>query len=207
MELIRKHIPNLSETQYESLALYIELLKSWNEKINLVSRKDIDELEEKHILHALAVFKTGEIKPGFKVLDVGTGGGLPGIPLAIALPDSYFVLVDSIGKKITATQDMVNQLGLKNVVCLNQRVESINDNFDIITGRAVTRLTEFYKFTRYKLQKHGKYILLKGGDLKEEIKEFENFSKLKTLSFPLHSYFPTPFFETKFIVKIKKKKD
>jgi 16S rRNA (guanine527-N7)-methyltransferase len=204
MELLKKYF-SITEEQESQLNTYAKLLQEWNEKINLISRKDTDSIIEKHILHCLSIYKTKEIKPGYSVLDVGTGGGLPGIPLAIMYPNSNFTLVDSILKKITATSDMVDKLGLNNVVCIHNRVENLDKNFDIITGRAVTRLIDFYKFTHKLLLKYGKYMLLKGGDLDEEIREFETYSLLKVITIPLSKYYEESFFETKQILEIKKR--
>lgn len=201
---------SLSESQIEQLQAYAALLLEWNEKINLISRKDTEEVMLRHILHSLGVHSIRKIKPGFSVLDVGTGGGLPGIPLAIANPQNPFTLVDSIGKKINATADMVARLGLTNVTCINTRVESLPQPFDIITGRAVTRLHGFYLMTRNKLLSGGSYLLLKGGDLKadlgKEIKEFEKSAGMRVKTYALHERFHDPFFETKFVLEIKKKR-
>jgi len=205
MDSIFKKYLKVTEEQEKQLLAYADLLLEWNEKINLISRKDTESVLEKHILHSLGVHITKEIKPGFEVLDVGTGGGLPGIPLAIMNPDAKFTLVDSIQKKINATQDIAQRLGLKNVTCINARVETLPLQFDIITGRAVMRLFDFYKLTHKLLLKYGKYVLLKGGDLTQEIREFEKTSRLKVRKLHLNDYFSEPFFDTKFVLEIKKK--
>ncbi|MCO6494174.1 MAG: 16S rRNA (guanine(527)-N(7))-methyltransferase RsmG [Bacteroidetes bacterium] len=197
---------NITEEQKEKLLEYADLLLQWNEKINLISRKDTDFVIERHILHSLGIGKLKIIKPGFDVLDVGTGGGLPGIPLAIVYPKTNFVLVDSIQKKIRATNDMVKKLELSNVVCMNARVETLQRKFEIVTGRAVTRLSDFYKLTHNQILKNGKFLLLKGGDLKEEIAEFESMTGLKVCVHELYKNFPLPFFETKFVLEITNKK-
>ncbi|MBX2984925.1 MAG: 16S rRNA (guanine(527)-N(7))-methyltransferase RsmG [Bacteroidia bacterium] len=196
---------NLSDEQESKLRSYAELLLEWNEKINLISRKDTEFVIERHILHSLGIGKLKIIKPGFEVLDVGTGGGLPGIPLAIVYPKTNFTLVDSIQKKIRATSNMVKRLELNNVTCVNARVETMQQKFEIITGRAVTRLSDFYQLTRHLMLKNGTYLLLKGGDLQEEIAEFEQKSRLKVKIHELHKSFPEPFFETKFVLEITNK--
>jgi 16S rRNA (guanine527-N7)-methyltransferase len=201
---------SFDQTQIEQLQAYAALLLEWNEKINLISRKDTEDVMQRHILHSLGVHSIKKIKPGFSVLDVGTGGGLPGIPLAIANPLNPFTLVDSIGKKITATAAMVESLGLQNVTCINARVETLPQPFDIITGRAVTRLQGFYMMTRSKLMSGGSYLLLKGGELKgelgKEIKEFEKSAGMRVKSYALQEKFNDPFFETKFVLEIRKKR-
>jgi 16S rRNA (guanine527-N7)-methyltransferase len=206
MQLLTTFLPDLPPSQITLLSQYAQLMSDWNNKVNLVSRKDMEYFEERHLLHSLSVYKCGEIKEGFHVLDVGTGGGLPGIPLAITHPHSHFTLVDSIGKKVNATQDMVHQLQLKNVKVIHSRVEHIKGTFDLITGRAVTQLSDFYSLTAHLLSPTGKYIWLKGGDLQNEIKQFEKLSGYAAHHFSLHTYFPLPFFETKQMVRAKKSK-
>lgn len=171
---------------------------------NVISRKDIDELYERHILHSLGIAKFCTFKPGEKVLDVGTGGGFPGIPLAILFPETYFHLVDSIGKKIKVVTEVASALGLENVKASHLRAEQVTDKFDFIVSRAVTRLIDFYPWIKGKFNKDSKnaiqngILYLKGGDLTEEIAE----SGLKAELYPLSAYFKEEFFETKYVVYI-----
>lgn len=187
--------------QFEQLgALYA----SWNERINLVSRKDIEALYERHILHSLAIAKFVQFKPGTRILDVGTGGGLPGIPLAIYFPQANFTLVDSIGKKIHAVRDMAAQLQLGNVHAVCARVEKLTDQFDFAVARAVTKITPFYAWTKSKIMSSftnaipNGILYLKGGDLSEEMKELGRPCEIKELT----EYFHEPFFDTKKLVYI-----
>lgn len=203
-DLIFKYFKNLSETQVEQFAKLYELYSFWNAQINVISRKDIDELYERHILHSLAIAKFCTFQPGEKILDVGTGGGFPGIPLAILFPESQFHLVDSIGKKIKVVTEVAKALGLKNVKATHTRAEQITDKYNFIISRAVTRLIDFYPWIRGKFAKENKnaiqngILYLKGGDLSEEIKE----SKLKAELHPLSAYFEEDFFDTKYVVYI-----
>jgi 16S rRNA (guanine527-N7)-methyltransferase len=206
MPLLTTYLPELLPSQIALLSNYAQLMSEWNRKVNLVSRKDMEFFEERHLLHCLSIYRCGEIKEGFNVLDVGTGGGLPGIPLAITHPHSHFTLVDSIGKKINATQDMVTQLQLNNVQVIHSRVEHIKGTYDIITGRAVTPLSDFYSLTSHLLSPTGKYIWLKGGDLHNEIFQFEKLSGYAAHHFSLYTYFPLPFFQTKQMVRAKRSK-
>ncbi|MCK9481499.1 MAG: 16S rRNA (guanine(527)-N(7))-methyltransferase RsmG [Bacteroidia bacterium] len=205
MNLLEKYIA-LSNDQLNRLHAFTELLLEWNQKINLISRKDTEHIIERHILHSLGVHVLEKIKPGFDVLDVGTGGGLPGIPLAIIYPKTNFVLADSIQKKIRATSDMVKKLDLPNVTCINARVETLQQKFEIVTGRAVMRLIDFHKLTHHLLLKDGTYLLLKGGDLSDEIKEYEGVSGLKVKLHDLYKSFPESFFQSKFVLEITNKR-
>lgn len=203
-ELINQYFPNLSDHQKEQFAALDDLYRFWNARINLVSRKDIDMLYLHHILHSLAIAKVISFLPGEKVLDVGTGGGFPGIPLAIMFPETSFHLVDSIGKKIKVVQEVAAGCDLKNVRTSHARAEQINEKFHFIVSRAVTRLSEFYPWIKGKFEKESMNSLpngilyLKGGDLGEEIKE----SGLKAQLIPLSQYFKEEYFETKFVVYI-----
>jgi 16S rRNA (guanine527-N7)-methyltransferase len=204
VELIRKFFPDLSERQYEQLKMMFELYTYWNERINLVSRKDIGQLEERHILHSLAIAKIIQFRPGTKVLDVGTGGGFPGIPLAIMFPQVEFTLVDSIGKKIKVVQEVADALQLDNVKALQIRAEQIDGTFDFIVSRAVTKLPLFLLLVKGKIKKKGinkldnGILYLKGGDMEEE---------LNGIHFPYAVYdldidLPLEFFNTKKLVYI-----
>ena len=203
-DIIFKYFKDLTETQISQFAKLYDLYSFWNAQINVVSRKDIEELYERHILHSLGIAKFCSFKPREKVLDVGTGGGFPGIPLAILFPETDFHLVDSIGKKIKVVTEIAAALGLQNVKASHLRAEQVTDKYNFIVSRAVTRLIDFYpwisgKFAKDNLNAIPNGILyLKGGDLTEEIKE----SKLKAELYPLSAYFTEGFFETKFVVYI-----
>ena len=203
-ELIKKYFPEITETQLQQFEQLCPLYVEWNEKINVVSRKDIDNLMLHHVLHSLAIAKFIEFRPGTEILDVGTGGGFPGIPLAILYPECSFLLVDSIGKKIKVVEGVAEGLGLTNVRAEHIRAEDVDQDFEFIISRAVTRLSPFYYWVRKKISpnhfhtKRNGLILLKGGDLKEEIEELER--KTKVVELP--SYFQEPFFETKKLVYV-----
>lgn len=203
MELITSYFPNLSPIQKEQFLLLNELYKDWNLKINVVSRKDIDELYLRHVLHSLGIAKVINFLPEAKILDVGTGGGFPGIPLAILFPETQFHLVDSIGKKIKVVEEVVQGLNLKNVTATNTRVETINDIYDFIVSRAVAQMETFHRWVKDKVAKKNNHSLkngilyLKGGDLTQELKPFP-----KATVYPLSDYFKEPFFETKSVVHL-----
>lgn len=206
IELIEKYfelerVKRLRFVELESLYLY------WNEQINVISRKDTDKLYERHILHSLGIAKVARFEPGAVVLDIGTGGGFPGIPLAILFPESEFVLTDSIGKKIKVVQSVAEALELKNVKALHTRAEQVNEGFDFAVSRAVTDLKKQWSWVRTKIRKKGKssipngFLGLKGGDLSEEIGN----SRLKVKTHPLSDYFEEEFFETKSVVHVPRK--
>src|SRR5687767_9050062 len=153
MTIISQYFPDLTEKQKDQFARLYSLYADWNEKINVVSRKDIENLYVNHVLHSLGIAKVMSFKPGANVLDVGTGGGFPGIPLAILFPETNFHLVDSIGKKITVVQNVANALGLKNVKGEQIRAEQLKGEYDFIVSRAVTRLREFYKWINQRVKK------------------------------------------------------
>ena len=203
-QIIHHYFKGLSSEQSEQFEKLFDLYSFWNSQINVISRKDIDELYERHILHSLGIAKFCSFKPGERVLDVGTGGGFPGIPLAILFPETQFHLVDSIGKKIKVVTEVAAALGLKNVKASHLRAEQITDKYNFVVSRAVTRLIDFYPWIRGKFATENKnaiqngILYLKGGDLTEEIKE----SKLKAELHPLSAYFEEAFFETKFVVYI-----
>lgn len=205
IEIIDKYFPNLTAEQREKFIAFGPHFIEWNNQINLISRKDTENLYERHILHSLGIAKLIRFAEGAKIMDVGTGGGFPGLPLAIMYPEAQFTLVDSIGKKIKVVQEMVKALDLKNVQAFHSRVEEIPGKFDFITGRAVTDLNAFYGWVKNKIsktQKHGLpngIIYLKGGDMKEELAPF----KRRVQIFPLPHFFEEPFFETKAVVYIE----
>ena len=204
MELIKQYFPNLTETQYQQLEMLAPLYTEWNEKINVISRKDMEHFYERHVLHSLGIAKVIEFSPGTKVLDVGTGGGFPGIPLAILFPETNFFLVDSIGKKIKVVQEVAAALGLKNVRAAHTRAEDIKEKFDFVVSRAVTRLINFYPWVHQKFSKKQQNSLdngilyLKGIDLSEEFDELHKPYQL----FALTEYFKEEFFDTKGIIHV-----
>ena len=203
-ELIVKYFPDLTAQQLQQFNRLPQLYEYWNNQINVISRKDIEQLFERHVLHSLGIAKVISFLPGEKVLDVGTGGGFPGIPLAILFPETQFYLVDSIGKKIKVVNEVAGALGLTNVRAFHQRAEEINEKFDFVVSRAVTRLKEFYPWVKGKFNKQSKNTLpngilyLKGGDLEQEIAE----SGLTVQQFYLKDFFEEEFFETKQVVYI-----
>jgi len=203
METIIKHFPDLSEIQINQFSRLENLYKEWNAQINVISRKDIDELYIRHVLHSLGIAKIQPFQPNTSILDVGTGGGFPGIPLAIMFPESNFYLVDSIGKKIKVVNEVALALGLENVKAEAIRAENVKGEFDFIVSRAVTNMDDFVKWTRNKIAKKKKHELkngilyLKGGDLTAELANFPNATE-----FNLSDYFEDEFFETKKVVHI-----
>lgn len=208
VDIISKYFPDLSENQLEQFKKLAPLYRDWNSQINVISRKDIDELYVKHVLHSLGIAKVIQFKDKTKVLDVGTGGGFPGIPLAILFPNVEFVLVDSIGKKIKVVKEVVDRLGLENVKAYHKRAEEVTEQFDFVVTRAVTSIKKFIPWVKGRLHpesfneiKNG-ILFLKGGDLTDEIIE----SNKKVETFPLSNYFKEEFFETKVVVYTRVKK-
>lgn len=204
MKLILKYFPSISAKQQEQFGQLESLYSEWNEKINVISRKDIEFLYERHVLHSLGIAKVIQFKSQSSILDVGTGGGFPGIPLAIMFPEVQFFLIDSIGKKIQVVKEISSALGLKNVKAEKERAENIDEKFDFVVSRAVTHLKPFHSWVRNNFLKGGNNTLangilyLKGGDLQEELKEYGG----KTQVFPLSDYFKEEFFETKKVVYV-----
>ncbi len=207
MEIILKYFPNLTEIQIEQFGKLEELYKFWNEQINVISRKDIDKIYTHHVLHSLGIAKVQSFLPNSKVLDIGTGGGFPGIPLAILFPETQFCLVDSIGKKIKVVNEVTTALGLTNIRAEHIRAELVKEEFDFIVSRAVTKMDDFVKWTKGKIAKKQRHELkngilyLKGGDLTEELQNFP-----KAIQFNLTDFFDDDFFETKKVVHIPLKK-
>jgi 16S rRNA (guanine527-N7)-methyltransferase len=204
MDRIHKYFPNITQLQTEQLSQLGSQYEFWNQQINVISRKDIHLLYERHVLHSLAIAKLIDFKPGTKVLDVGTGGGLPGIPLAILYPETQFTLIDSIGKKIKVVNAISDEIGLKNVHGIQTRVQELDGQFDFIVSRAVTNLPDFLNWIKGKV--HQKSInslingllYLKGGDLEDELNQIKKHSQI----YPLSDWFDEEFFETKKLVYV-----
>ena len=205
-ELVFKYFTTLNNEQQEQFAKLEALYKDWNQKINVVSRKDIDELYLRHVLHSLGIAQIQTFNEGSQILDVGTGGGFPGIPLAILFPNVKFTLVDAIGKKIKVVDEVVEGLGLQNVKTYHSRVEEIPGQFDFIVSRAVAAMSTFVHWTKGKIKKESSHqrkngiLYLKGGDLTEELKGYETVQV-----FDLNEYFEEEFFETKKVVYLPQK--
>ncbi len=203
--ILLKYFPNTTPQQQQQFEQLPGLYNFWNNQINVISRKDIDQLYERHVLHSLGIAKVINFLPGENVLDVGTGGGFPGIPLAILFPETQFFLVDSIGKKIKVVKEVASALGLQNLKAEHLRAEQVDEKFDFVVSRAVTRLKEFYPWVKGKFNKQSKNTLangilyLKGGDLEEEIAE----SGLAVQQYRLKNYFEEEFFETKQVIYVK----
>lgn len=204
MDCILKYFPNIDATQRERFAKLQSLYSDWNEKINVISRKDIDNLYVNHVLHSLAIAKVISFTDGTRLLDVGTGGGFPGIPLAIMFPNCQFHLVDSIGKKITVVNAVVDALGLVNVKGEHTRVEQVKEKCDFVVSRAVTRFDSFYNMTRKCVRQGGNnqlangILYLKGGDFDDELKAVKREYEL----FNIQDFFDEPFFETKKVIHL-----
>jgi 16S rRNA (guanine527-N7)-methyltransferase len=204
-DLLVKYFPFINAQQLQQFNRLPELYNFWNNQINVISRKDIDLLYERHVLHSLGIAEVISFLPSEKILDVGTGGGFPGIPLAILFPETKFYLVDSIGKKIKVVQEVAKVLGLKNVIATHQRAEQVNEKFDFVVSRAVTQLKDFYPWVKDKFNKPSKnklpngILYLKGGDLTQEIAE----SGLTVQQYHLKDYFEEEFFETKQVIYVK----
>lgn len=202
MDLVLKYFPELTERQREQFAALLPLYEDWNSKINVISRKDMEHFYEHHVLHSLAIAKVMQFRPMAEVLDVGTGGGFPGIPLAIMFPDARFTLIDSIGKKIKVVDDVIAQLGLTNAKAIQIRAEQLDGEFDFVVSRAVTALPEFVPWvkdmisrTQYHPLRNG-ILYLKGGDLAAELRPFAK--KVRTWDIP--EFFSEEFFETKKVI-------
>jgi|TARA_B100001964_G_scaffold136372_1_gene150477 16S rRNA (guanine527-N7)-methyltransferase len=203
MQIIQKYFSDLSEKQIQQFSQLEELYEHWNAQINIISRKTISELYLHHVLHSLAIAKVIAFKKGTKILDIGTGGGFPGIPLAILFPKTDFLLVDSIGKKIKVVNEVSTAIGLMNIRTIHGRVEHINEKFDFVVSRAVTNMTDFKKWVKGKFNKmhnntlNNGILYLKGGDLSEELKGILH------QQYNITDYFEEDFFETKKVVYIR----
>jgi len=200
--IVFHYFSTLTETQRHQFSQLSSLYRHWNEKINVISRKDIDNIYVNHVLHSMGIAKVISFNKGAHVMDVGTGGGFPGIPLAILFPETEFYLIDSIGKKITVVKEVASSLGLKNVTAEQIRAEQVKNKYDFVVSRAVTRMKEFYGWVHHKIKSTSTHPLdngilyLKGGDLEEELNELKRPYRLYELS----DYFKEGFFETKKVV-------
>lgn len=204
MEIIQKYFPELTDTQKEQFMALYDLYTDWNSKINVISRKDITNLYEHHVLHSLGIAKVMQFRPETAVMDLGTGGGFPGIPLAILFPETHFHLVDSIGKKVKVATEIANAIGLKNVTTRHCRAEEEKQLFDFVVSRAVMPLTDLLKIIRKNIKKEqhnalpNGLICLKGGELEREVMPVKH----QTLMYDLKDYFEEEFFETKKVVYV-----
>ncbi len=202
MQIIHKYFPDLTEKQIKQFTDLKELYEDWNAQINVISRKNMDALYTNHILHSLAIAKVIQFEKGTKVLDIGTGGGFPGIPLAILFPEVEFLLVDSIGKKIKVVNEVSAAIGFKNVRTMHERAENIKETFDFVVSRAVTNMTDFKKWVKGKFnKKHNNslkngILYLKGGDLSEELRGISH------TPYEIADSFEEEFFETKKVIYI-----
>jgi 16S rRNA (guanine527-N7)-methyltransferase len=205
MQLIEKYFPNLSTTQKKQFSLLEDLYIKWNSKINVISRKSIDDFYTIHVLHSLAIAKVIAFEENSQVLDVGTGGGFPGIPLAILFPNVNFLLLDSIGKKIKVVDSIIYNIGVKNITTRVERVENITKKFDFIVSRAVTNMSDFLKIIKKNLKENKEYkfnqgvFYLKGGDLNEELKKITN------SIYNVSDFFDEAFFQTKKVIYVASK--
>ncbi len=201
-QILSKYFPDLSDKQLKQFFQLDELYRFWNEKINVISRKDIDQLYLHHVLHSLSIAKVISFKEGTKIIDVGTGGGFPGIPLAIMFPTAKFLLIDSIGKKINVVKEISASLGLNNLDAVKSRAEEIDVQCDFVVSRAVATIDDLVKWTKHMIKPGGKnvlkngWLLLKGGDLEDELKAY----KESAVVFNVSEYFEEDFFETKKVV-------
>lgn len=204
MDIFSKYFPDLTATQKDQIFSLFPLYQEWNARINVISRKDIDHLNERHILHALSIAKIIQFLPGSRIIDIGTGGGFPGIPLAILFPDSTFHMVDSIGKKIMVVDKIASAINLKNVSTEKNRAESITGQYDFVVSRAVTSLPLFTQWVRHLISKKGFNTLengilyLKGGELEKELKVL----KMKSRVYPLAQEFAEDFFASKSLIHL-----
>ena len=204
MEIILKYFPDLSEKQIKQFSQLQDLYNEWNAQINVISRRDLENLYLKHVLHSLAIAKVVQFADGTKVLDVGTGGGFPGVPLAILFPNVDFLLVDSIGKKIKVVNEIANSIGLKNLRAEHKRAEQVNGQFDFVVSRAVTKMKVFQRWVRKRISTKQRNILfngvlyLKGGDLTDELQGIRNVDV-----YNISNFFEEEFFETKKVIYVK----
>ena len=209
-DILKKYFPRLTARQQEQFVRLKTLYSYWNARINVISRKDMDNFYERHVLHSLSISKVISFKSFTEIMDAGTGGGFPGIPLAILFPEAKFYLVDSIGKKIKVVKEVVRELHLENVEAEQMRMEQVDRSFDFVVSRAVTDLQKFTRWTFCKI--HSKsfnelengILYLKGIDIDDELQHVKKIKRIRVKTFPLRDFFEEPFFETKQIVHIYK---
>ena len=203
MDEIRNYFPEFSSKQYEQLDQLTEIYEEWNAKINVISRKDMIHFRERHVLHSLGIQKFAGFEKGSNILDIGTGGGFPGVPLAIANPECNFTLLDSIGKKLKVIEEVKHQLNLKNITTIHSRVEDHDGHYNYIVSRAVTNMPSFMKLTRHLSTKENKtfkgLFYLKGGDFNDELRKV----KMKFKIYDLNKSFEAAFFETKKVIELR----
>jgi 16S rRNA (guanine527-N7)-methyltransferase len=204
LDIILKYFPELTEKQQQQFAELLPLYTEWNSKINVISRKDVEHFYERHVLHSLAIAKVISFHPNTKILDIGTGGGFPAIPLSIMFPEVKFHAVDSIGKKIKVVNEIAKAIGLKNVKATHARVETLTDHYDFVTARAVAPVAELLQWTKHLLHKKNKnslangWLLLKGGNLTEELTPFQK----RATTYPIQNFFSESFFEEKRVIHL-----
>ncbi len=205
VDILFNYFPELTAKQKAQFEALGPLYADWNSKINVISRKDMEHFYAHHVLHSLAIAKVVRFKDFTEIMDAGTGGGFPGVPLAIMFPEANFYLADSIGKKIKVVNEIVGSVGIKNVEAEQIRMEQVDRTFDFIISRAVTALPDFVRWTGYKFHRKSfntipnGILYLKGGDVKEELRQLKNFKKR---TYPIHDLFSEPFFETKSVIHI-----
>lgn len=206
MDLITKYFPKLTEDQQHKFKMMYDVYLDWNTKINVISRKDFEHFYEKHVLHSLAIAKFLNFQPHTTIMDVGTGGGFPGVPLAVMFPECQFLLVDSIAKKIKVVDEVTSALGIKNITTYNARMEELAEDVDFVVSRAVADMKILYDWAaKYVMDRHNNsikngMIFLKGGDIEQELKPFAK----KSMTFELSTYFDEEFFATKKLVYLSK---
>ena len=198
-QVIINYFPNLDANQQKQFQMLERLYREWNDKINVISRKDLENFYIRHVLHSLGIARVKQFEPGTKIIDVGTGGGFPGVPLAIMFPECHFHLVDSIGKKIKVVKAIASDLGLMNLTAQQSRIEELNLQYDFVVSRAVARMISFHRWVKHQLKPGGRIYYLKGGDIDEEMAELRKPYQV----FELADYFKEDFFDTKKVAVVR----